>query len=61
MARAKYRGINKRAMFKLNTDNTLNEQTIERQVGDNWRGAGKLLAHYKFTDRKIMRLGCPTE
>lgn len=59
VARAKYRGINKRAMFKLEgyADNTLPiEQTIERQVGDNWRGAGKLLAHYKFTDGKIIAL-----
>ncbi|OEF27774.1 tRNA-modifying protein YgfZ [Vibrio rumoiensis] len=59
VARAKYRGINKRAMFKLegHSDSPLpSKTTIERQVGENWRGAGKLLAQYQFTDGKIIAL-----
>ncbi|ROV61227.1 tRNA-modifying protein YgfZ [Vibrio ponticus] len=59
VARAKYRGINKRGMFivKGHTANELGEQTeLERAVGDNWRGAGKLLAHYRFNDGETIGL-----
>lgn len=64
VARAKYRGINKRAMFVLETaldqanlaELTAEKLTIERQVGDNWRGAGKLLTYYQFSDGKIIAL-----
>lgn len=56
VARAKYRGINKRemAIVKGNLISVLPEDepiTLERSVGDNWRTAGTLLAHYSFTDK----------
>ncbi|MDP5253944.1 MULTISPECIES: tRNA-modifying protein YgfZ [unclassified Vibrio] len=51
VARAKYRGINKRALYPVKTTGTLQASsslTLERQVGENWRGAGELLIHYRF-------------
>lgn len=59
VARAKYRGINKRAMFLLegvSQEELPEELSIERQVGENWRGAGQLLTHYKYSDDKIIAL-----
>ncbi|HAS64428.1 MAG TPA: tRNA-modifying protein YgfZ [Vibrio sp.] len=59
VARAKYRGINKRAMFivKGHTANDLGEDLdLERAVGENWRGAGKLIAHYRFSDGETIGL-----
>ncbi|MBA5763861.1 tRNA-modifying protein YgfZ [Vibrio sp. 404] len=59
VARAKYRGINKRAMFivKGHTANELDEDLdLERAVGENWRGAGKLIASYRFSDGETMGL-----
>ncbi|WP_114766102.1 tRNA-modifying protein YgfZ [Vibrio rhodolitus] len=59
VARAKYRGINKRGMFIVKGHSTqeLGEQTeLERAVGDNWRGAGKLMAHYRFSDGETIGL-----
>ncbi|EGU49222.1 putative aminomethyltransferase-like GcvT [Vibrio ichthyoenteri ATCC 700023] len=59
VARAKYRGINKRAMYivKGHTDNDIGEDTsLERAVGENWRGAGKLMAHYRFNDGETIGL-----
>ncbi|WP_260260884.1 tRNA-modifying protein YgfZ [Vibrio intestinalis] len=53
VARAKYRGTNKRALFivKGHADKPLSDdETIERSVGDNWRTAGKLLASYQYSD-----------
>lgn len=59
VARAKYRGINKRALFKLVgqcneplTDNL----NLERQVGDNWRGAGQINTYYQFSDGELILL-----
>ncbi|MFH0265850.1 tRNA-modifying protein YgfZ [Vibrio rumoiensis] len=56
VARAKYRGINKRALFRLEgechvelTDNL----NLERQVGENWRGAGQINTYYQFSDNKL--------
>lgn len=53
VARAKYRGINKRAMFIVSgtTSHPLPVDTpieLERAVGDNWRSAGTLMKHYQF-------------
>lgn len=55
MARAKYRGINKRAMYivKGNLSAPLSQDepvVLERAVGENWRSAGALLTYYRFTD-----------
>ncbi|WNJ96215.1 tRNA-modifying protein YgfZ [Vibrio ruber] len=55
VARAKYRGTNKRAMYILkgNIDATLNHEQpleLERSVGENWRSVGRFLALYRFSD-----------
>lgn len=53
VARAKYRGINKRALFivKGQADSEIAPNAdIERSVGENWRSAGKLLASYRYSD-----------
>jgi tRNA-modifying protein YgfZ len=55
VARAKYRGINKRAMHIVTGDITSplshGPIALERSVGENWRSAGQLLAHYEFSDQ----------
>lgn len=60
VARAKYRGTNKRAMYivKGATAENLGEGTIEleRSVGENWRSVGALLTHYQFSDNQAMGL-----
>ncbi len=61
VARAKYRGINKRALFYLagNTQHSIDnffEQEIERSVGENWRSAGKIMAGYQFNDGHAIAL-----
>lgn len=61
VARAKYRGINKRAMYivqgnirqPLSPDQSYH---LERSVGENWRSAGRLMAHYSFADQTAMGL-----
>ncbi|MFS1538797.1 MAG: tRNA-modifying protein YgfZ [Candidatus Phlomobacter fragariae] len=56
VARAKYRGANKRAMFWLTgTANTLPKtgEAIEWQLGDNWRRTGTILAAVKLTNTTI--------
>jgi len=59
VARAKYRGINKRALFivkgEAQQDITANAE-LERAVGENWRSAGKLLASYRFSDNQAIAL-----
>ncbi len=55
VARAKYRGINKRAMYIVKGNITApfsNEEPVilERAVGEHWRSAGQLLTHYQFDD-----------
>jgi len=59
IARAKYRGMNKRALFKVSgptlaplSDTT----TLERAVGDNWRSAGTLIAQYQYSDQQACGL-----
>lgn len=54
VARAKYRGANKRAMFILVGNSEQTEcpeagQTLEMQLGENWRASGTVLAavHYQ--------------
>ncbi|ASU23056.1 tRNA-modifying protein YgfZ [Vibrio qinghaiensis] len=61
VARAKYRGINKRAMYILqgNIEQPLsNDQPImiERSVGENWRSAGQLMVHHTFADNTAIGL-----
>ncbi len=61
VARAKYRGINKRALFSLagntleNIDNFC-EQELERSVSENWRSAGTIMAGYQFNDGHAIAL-----
>lgn len=61
VARAKYRGINKRALYSvagpLNTKITGDEPIVlERSVGENWRTAGNLLQYYSFADNYAVAL-----
>ncbi|MGF1754160.1 tRNA-modifying protein YgfZ [Vibrio makurazakiensis] len=61
VARAKYRGMNKREMFIVsgNLEQPLdpnNNAELERAVGDNWRGAGQLLDVYQFDDGQAIGL-----
>ena len=53
VARMQYLGKNKRALFCLHTElkKTLTaDDIIEKQLGDNWRKAGDILAHYQADD-----------
>ncbi|MCL9781531.1 tRNA-modifying protein YgfZ [Vibrio sp. S4M6] len=58
VARAKYRGINKRGMFivkgKLNMSITESSVEMERSVGENWRKVGTLLSHYQYVDGTVI-------
>lgn len=59
VARAKYRGMNKRAMFivKGTTASAIEEGAeLERAVGENWRSAGTLMTTYQFNDGKATGL-----
>ncbi|NVD07503.1 tRNA-modifying protein YgfZ [Vibrio sp. JPW-9-11-11] len=59
VARAKYRGINKRALFIIegSADQAIEANAeLERAVGENWRSAGKLLASYRFSDNKAVAI-----
>ncbi|EMJ3469906.1 tRNA-modifying protein YgfZ [Vibrio harveyi] len=60
VARAKYRGTNKRAMYIVKgvTAEALGEGAIEleRSVGENWRSVGALLTHYQFSDNQAIGL-----
>lgn len=56
IARAKYRGANKRAMYwlsgkALSLPNTGDD--LELQLGENWRRTGTVLASVKLTDNTI--------
>ncbi|MFA0567219.1 tRNA-modifying protein YgfZ [Vibrio gallaecicus] len=61
VARAKYRGMNKREMCivsgstteQLNLSDSI---TLERSVGDNWRNAGQLLNVYQFSNNQAIGL-----
>ncbi len=59
VARAKYRGTNKRALFILEGDveqDLTLPVTLERSVGDNWRDAGSLLNIARYSDNKAIGL-----
>ncbi|MHC6800375.1 tRNA-modifying protein YgfZ [Vibrio antiquarius] len=60
VARAKYRGTNKRAMYivKGATSAPFSDEPIEleRSVGENWRSVGALLNHYQFSDNQAIGL-----
>lgn len=53
VARMQYLGKNKRALFSLKThiDNQFKtDDVIEKQLGENWRKAGDILAYYQADD-----------
>ncbi len=55
VARAKYRGMNKRATYRVRSLSAIETQAsevieLERSVGENWRGAGELMNHFQFED-----------
>ncbi len=59
VARAKYRGINKRAAYLLagSTNNPIQAgDTFERSVGENWRTGGTTLYGYRFDDGQALAL-----
>ena len=61
VARAKYRGMNKREMRIVSGATTEvlsleNPIELERSVGENWRGAGRLLNVYQFADNQAIGL-----
>ncbi len=59
VARAKYRGINKRAAYLLSgdTENPIKAGDIfERSVGENWRTGGTALYGYRFTDGQTLAM-----
>ncbi|WP_299688773.1 tRNA-modifying protein YgfZ [uncultured Vibrio sp.] len=61
VARAKYRGMNKREMRIVSgpTAEVLSLESsieLERSVGENWRGAGRLLNVYQFADHQAIGL-----
>ncbi|TRX54538.1 tRNA-modifying protein YgfZ [Thalassomonas sp. M1454] len=62
VARMKYLGRNKKALYALQTtgdtkwqlDVEINEQSaLEKQLGDNWRNAGNIISHYQADDGTI--------
>jgi len=65
VARAKYRGINKRAMYIVNGNTEHCPQpgdALERSVGENWRKGGTIIAAYKFADNQAIALvGLPND
>ncbi len=53
VARAKYRGTNKRALYRVSgniIDKLPKHTEIERAVGQNWRGSGHLIAQFEYQD-----------
>lgn len=59
VARAKYRGINKRMLANVRglLDSPLSDDDIidiERSVGENWRKAGEVLAHYQYSNGEFV-------
>lgn len=61
IARAKYRGINKRAAYILQGELEAKSDeapkagdTFERSVGDNWRSGGIVLSGFKFANKKAI-------
>lgn len=59
VARAKYRGINKRAMYLLSGQSNsipVAGDAIERSVGENWRKGGTIVSAYRFEDGYTLAL-----
>lgn len=59
VARAKYRGMNKRAMYLLSGQSDTQPQpgdAIERSVGENWRKGGTIISSYRFNDGYTLAL-----
>lgn len=57
VARAKYRGTNKKVMRLLQGSASDNANfTFERQVGENWRGAGEAIAQYRDQQGQALAL-----
>ncbi|PSW07845.1 tRNA-modifying protein YgfZ [Photobacterium rosenbergii] len=59
VARAKYRGINKRAMYIVSGPAENSPQagdSLERSVGENWRKGGTIVAGYQFNDGQATAL-----
>lgn len=59
VARAKYRGINKRAMYIVSGPAEHCPQagdSLERSVGENWRKGGTIVAGYQFADGQAIAL-----
>ncbi|MCW8330580.1 tRNA-modifying protein YgfZ [Photobacterium sp. SDRW27] len=65
VARAKYRGINKRAMYIVTGPAEHCPQAgdaLERSVGENWRKGGTIIAAYQFADNQCIALvGLPND
>lgn len=59
VARAKYRGTNKRAMYKVMGQLSAGAESnwqLERSVGDNWRAAGTIFTHYQYSNGTVIGL-----
>ncbi|NGO00106.1 tRNA-modifying protein YgfZ [Grimontia sp. S25] len=59
VARAKYRGINKRAAYLLQGEAAEAPKagdTFDRSVGENWRTGGTVLSGYRFEDGQALAL-----
>ncbi|MCE0493427.1 tRNA-modifying protein YgfZ [Vibrio salinus] len=56
VARAKYRGINKRALFTLKgiLESSDNDVEIERTAGENWRTAGQLMSFCRLANNQAI-------
>lgn len=59
IARAKYRGMNKRAMYLLSGQSEQTPvagDTIERSVGENWRKGGTIVSAFRYDDGYTLAL-----
>lgn len=59
VARAKYRGINKRGTYLLKGEAQITLKAgdlVDRSVGANWRSGGVILSSYQFDDGKTLAL-----
>ena len=59
VARAKYRGINKRAMYLVSGQSEqppVAGDAIERSVGDNWRKGGVIVSSFRYEDGDTLAL-----
>jgi folate-binding protein YgfZ len=62
VARAKYRGMNKRSLYIINSQPQSIELTpnqpflVERSVGENWRKAGELICYHQQKNGTVLGL-----